>query len=539
MKPLAKPALEAALDNRVRFYPGRWRRTYIDWMENIRDWCISRQIWWGHRIPAWYVVSQTGGKRTSETPIIVAMTEQEAREQARAEYGDAAKLVQEEDVLDTWFSSWLWPFSTMGWPEQTRLLHAFYPTDTLVTAPEILFFWVARMIMAGIYCTGELPFTKVVLHGTVRDKTGRKMSKSLGNAIDPLETIGSHGADSLRFSLLMVTAQGADVFLSPDTFDIGRNFGNKLWNATRFLLGNVKERERFQALPSAERLAAVDLWILSRLQRTTQTVTRAFEEYRLNEACRVLYDFSWRDFCDWYVEAIKPALYNENDPERRSDALNVCSTVLAGIMKLLHPIMPFLTEEIWRHLREVVEYPGLLDSEFLFGSSFPVEQPALVSDTIEDRFSLLQEVVVALRTIRAENNVPPDKQGVALIVPGSREDADWLREQASLVTWFAKLSDLTVDMNAAKPGFAGQSVVRGHQIYLQLEGLIDRKVEIERLTRELSRLNGLIAGAAKRLESQNFLRKAPPEVVAREKEKYGGLLENRQKIERSLGALSE
>jgi valyl-tRNA synthetase len=270
MKPLAKGALDAALNNEISFYPSRWRKTYIEWMENIRDWCISRQIWWGHRIPVWYC------KECNE--IIVAL-----KTPGECKCG-SKNLKQDEDVLDTWFSSWLWPFSTMGWPEKTDTLKKFYPTNVLITAPEILFFWVARMLMAGLYCTGELPFRDILLHGTVRDKSGKKMSKSLGNSIDPLEIIATHGADALRFSLIMITAQGADVFLAKDTFDIGRNFANKLWNASRFLLGNIDEKKRFDGIPASARLKAVDRWILSRLNHTILQMREAIDTYKLNEA---------------------------------------------------------------------------------------------------------------------------------------------------------------------------------------------------------------------------------------------------------------
>jgi valyl-tRNA synthetase len=537
MKPLAQKALEAAQKDDVRFYPVRWRKTYIDWMENIRDWCISRQIWWGHQIPAWYVVSQTGGQRNSVTPYVVAMDEDAALKKAREQYGPGAKLVQEEDVLDTWFSSWLWPFSTMGWPEDTDTLKKFYPTDVLVTAPEILFFWVARMIMAGFYCTGKLPFTDVVLHGTVRDKTGKKMSKSLGNAIDPLEVISVNGADALRFSLLMITAQGADVFLGKDTFDIGRNFCNKLWNASRFLLSNIKEPMTFPGLPAASAMSAADRWILSRLQGTMASVQQSIEGYRFNEACHLLYDFAWRDFCDWYVEAIKQDLYQTDNPARRSDALNICSTVLASLMKMLHPIMPFITEEIWSHLRAAVTNEAVLGAETLFSAAFPVPTPGLVDTGMEEKFGLLQDVITALRTIRAENNVPPDRKGAAVIIPSDPASTEWLKSQTVLINLFAKLSRSTVDPSAAKPAYCGQSVVRGHQVCLELEGLIDRTVERDRLTKEIARTTSMIQSTSARLASPAFVEKAPADVVQKEKEKYEGLLANLEKLKKNLEAL--
>ncbi|MBD3390990.1 MAG: valine--tRNA ligase [Chitinivibrionales bacterium] len=525
MKPLAEPALKAALDNDITFYPARWRKTYITWMENIRDWCISRQIWWGHRIPVWYCDSCGEVIVAEETPAACTC--------------GSANLRQDEDVLDTWFSSWLWPFSTMGWPDKTAVLDRFYPTNALVTAPEILFFWVAKMLMAGRYCTGRLPFTDIVLHGTVRDKSGKKMSKSLGNSIDPLEVIATHGADALRFSLMMITAQGADVFLGKDTFDIGRNFANKLWNASRFLLGNITEKTHFRSLPPAERRAAVDKWILSRLAQTLEGVRSSLDSYRFNEMCRQLYDFTWHDFCDWYIEAKKADLYQSDDQVRAADALNLCGFVLGAILKVLHPVMPFVTEEIWGHLRAKVDYAGLIDNESIMAGSFPEPADDLVDRGIEEQFALLREVIVALRTIRAENNVPPDKKGTALIIPRSDREASWLTSQVPLINLFGKLSETVVDGSARKPSFAGQTVVMGNQVFLELEGLIDKDVEIERLNKEIDKARKLAENTKKRLENPGFRDKAPGNVVAKEEEKYQGILQNLEKLERNLKAFAE
>ncbi|MFW6245802.1 MAG: valine--tRNA ligase, partial [Fibrobacterota bacterium] len=401
MKPLAGPALKAALDDDVRFYPARWKKTYVEWMENIRDWCISRQIWWGHRIPVWYcecgeiIVSE-------ETPD-------------KCPKCSSSELEQDSDVLDTWFSSWLWPFSTMGWPEKTKVLEKFYPTDTLTTAPEILFFWVARMIMAGFHFTGKLPFTDVVLHGTVRDKSGRKMSKSLGNSIDPLEVIPVYGADALRFSMVMITAQGADVFLGKDTFDIGRNFANKLWNASRFLIGNIKEPVSFDSLPPMERFKAEDKWIMSKLQHLIKNMNEAIDSYKLNEACHLMYDFAWHEFCDWYVEAKKADFYQEDDPQRRDDALALSGYVLASILKLLHPIMPFVTAEIWS---VVPDTPG----NDIALVPYPAPRPAAQNESAQKAMVLVQETVVAVRNIRGELNIAPSKE-LALIVRPADGDA--------------------------------------------------------------------------------------------------------------------
>jgi len=523
MQPLAKGALQAAYDNDVIFYPQRWRKTYIDWMENIRDWCISRQIWWGHRIPVWYC---------SCGELIV---EEETPQSCPK--CNSNELHQDEDVLDTWFSSWLWPFSTMGWPETTKTLEKFYPTDTLITAPEILFFWVARMIMAGLHFTGKLPFTDVILHGTVRDATGRKMSKSLGNSIDPLEIIPVYGADALRFSMIMITAQGADVFLGKETFDIGRNFANKLWNASRFFLGTIEQPVSFTMLPPAERLNAEDQWILSRLQQVSRDMNTAINAYRFNEACHLMYDFTWHDFCDWYVEAKKADFYQTDAPQRRDDALAVCGYTLASILKLLHPVMPFLTEEIWSHLREKFSFENITDSDTIMATSYPQEQKELIDTQLEQQFNLLRDVITGLRTIRSENNVPPDKKGAAVIIPVDNPTAIWLQSQTALINRFARLDETIVDMQATKPEFAGASVVMGNQVYLKLEGLIDRQVEFDRLTKEIGRVRGLVTGTEKRLGNEQFTSRAPKEVVDKEREKYESLKLSLEKLEKSLAAL--
>ena len=524
MKPLAEPALAAARDGILSFYPARWRKTYLEWMENIRDWCISRQIWWGHRIPVWYCEGCKATIVEEETP-------------ATCPSCGAGNPRQDEDVLDTWFSSWLWPFSTMGWPDRTNLLEKFYPTNVLVTAPEILFFWVARMLMAGKHFAGELPFTDIVLHGTVRDASGRKMSKSLGNAIDPLEIIETHGADALRFSLIMITAQGADVYLSRDTFDIGRNFANKLWNASRFLLGNIKERLALGGLPRER--ATEDRWILSRLTRVASEVQSAVEGYRLNEACRLVYEFTWHEYCDWYLEAKKRDLYQADDPAKTAAAIAHCGFVLAGILKLLHPMMPFVTEEIWRHLREKLDFTAVTDAQWLMSAPWPESDERMIDEDAEGAFDLVRETVTVLRTIRSENSVPPDKEGAAVLIPPDSRTRKLLRDHRSLIAWFARLSEVTVDPDAAKPSFAGQGVVGSTRVFLELEGLIDRDVEIRRLTKEISLRRGLVEAADKRLKNENFITRAPAAVVEKERDKYRGLCEKLEKLEKSLASLQD
>lgn len=520
MQPLATEALKAAQEDRITFYPQRWKKTYTDWMENIRDWCISRQIWWGHRIPVWYC-SCGATIVAEETPTTCP-------------HCTKGNLTQDEDVLDTWFSSWLWPFSTMGWPNKSELLQKFYPTDTLITAPEILFFWVARMIMAGLHFTGTLPFTDVILHGTVRDKTGRKMSKSLGNSIDPLSVISVHGADALRFSMMMITASGADVYLGNDTFDIGRNFANKLWNASRFLLSNITEPITVTQLPPAARFKAEDHWILSKLQSVIAEINSSITSFRFNEASHLIYDFTWRDFCDWYIEAKKADLYQSDSSQKHDDAIALASYVLATILKLLHPIMPFITEEIWSHLGAAICFNGVIDKKALVLNTYPIEDPALMHPTIVNDFSLIQNIIIALRTIKSENNVPPDKWGTAVIITTDQTTADWITVQALLINQFAKLTEITVGTSVAKPSFAGSSVVMGNEIFISLEGLIDPAIEIDRLQKESDRIRHLVAATKSRLENSDFVGKAPAAIIAKEQEKFATFQLSLKKVEANL-----
>lgn len=441
-------------------------------------------------------------------------------------------LRQDEDVLDTWFSSWLWPFSTMGWPGQTETLNHFYPTTTLATAPEILFFWVARMIMAGLYFTGKLPFHNIILHGTVRDKTGRKMSKSLGNSIDPLEIIPVYGTDALRFSMIMITASGADVYLGKDTFDIGRNFANKLWNASRFLLSNIENKVSFDCLPPLERLKTEDLWILSKLQHAIDSMNDSFEGFRFNEACHTIYDFTWHNFCDWYIEAKKADLYKPQSPQDRDDALAIAGYVLASILKLLHPVMPFITEEIWTHLREKVSFPSIIDSDTIMTASYPVKNEIYLNDDTEQFFDSVKDIIVALRTIRSENNIPPDKTGTAVIIPADRIYAERLSTQISLINQFVKLSETKVSVDAQKPGFAGSAVVRGTQVFLLFEGLIDLSVEMDRLSKEITKAANLVQSTSARLNNESFTSRAPADIVAKEREKLQGMILNLEKLKK-------
>lgn len=558
MGDLAEKAMEAVRDGRVTFYPSRYAKSYLDWLGEKRDWCISRQLWWGHQIPIWYCDTCTEEDLAAAfgTQGEVAWTKGENTwlicprdgELASDALGSAHELRRDPDVLDTWFSSALWPHATLGWPEQTDSLKAFYPTSVLVTNRDIISLWVARMVITGLENMGEKPFHDVYIHATVMDGKGQRMSKSKGNGVDPLDIIEKYGADALRYTMASLSSDNQDARLPvqseklPDgrtinvseKFELGRNFANKLWNASRFLLGNIEQPLKFSGLPSE--LKAEDQWILSRLHRTAQGVDQALKGYRLSEACHLMYDFTWKDFCDWFVELKKGDFYQDEDQARKDNALNVCSYVLASVLKMLHPVMPFVTEELWMHLREKVDYEGMTTYESIMLAEFPRADVARIDDAVERKFSFLQEVITTLRTIRSENNIPPDKKGKAIIIPSEDELGEWLGSQTDVIDGFARLTETVVDKNAAKPRLAGQGVVRGTQVFLLLEGLIDLQVEIGRLEKEIEKTRKLVKSTEGRLKNDSFVAKAPPSVVEKEKEKYEGLLLNLQKLEKSLEA---
>jgi valyl-tRNA synthetase len=537
MRPLAEPALDSVASGRTSFVPERYAKTYNAWLEPFKDWCISRQLWWGHRIPAWYAVSETGCVITAETPVFVDYDEQGAAAQAHQKLGREVVLQQEDDVLDTWFSSALWPFSTLGWPDATPELDTFYPTDVLVTARDIIYFWVARMMITGLKFMGKEPFHTVFINGTILDEKGQRMSKSKGNGIDPIDIIEQYGADAARFSLATLTSEGQDIKLAVSKFETGRNFCNKIWNAARFVLSNITEPMHFLALPESSLLQVDDRWMLSRLHRTIEGVRRALDEYRFNEAAHLLYDFFWHDFCDWYLEAKKADLYQQDDPQRKSSALNLCCYGLAHVCKLMHPLMPFISEELWASMRQLITYNGITEDELVVTASFPRTDFQRIDLQLEEGMVLIQEIITAFRTIRSENNVPPDKLGTALIVPENEHAEQWLSQNAAFIGRFSRLSSAQVSRTASKPTFAGQSVVRATQLYLEFEGLIDKTVEIERLQKELAKMHSLVEATAQRLQNPAFVDKAPADVVAREREKLEGLALNREKLQKSLAAL--
>jgi len=509
VKTLAEKA-RAAVPEKTKIYPENWVKVYYNWLDNIRDWCISRQIWWGHRIPAW-----TCGDCEELVVARVAPT--------TCPKCGSGNLVQEEDVLDTWFSSALWPFSTLGWPEKTPELAAFYPTSVLVTGFDILFFWVARMMMMGIQFMGDVPFSDVYIHALVRDAEGKKMSKSTGNVIDPLEMIAQYGTDSLRFTLTAFAAMGRDIKLSADRIEGYRNFVNKLWNAARFGLMNLPETIAPAPGFSVDQAQGLHhAWLFHRLEETKEAVDQAIAGYRFNDAAQILYHFIWHEFCDWYLEMLKPEL-NSQDEERKTVAQVCLWTALKEILILLHPIMPFVTQEIWTSLPSI-------DAEDLAQVAISASRPACCRPAAVHSMALLQEVVVSVRNIRGELSIKPGLELELLVRTDSDEDRACLEENRTMIATLAKLKSLVTGPDVKGPKASATAVVRGAELFVPLVGAVDFDTELARLDKEIAKLDKEIAAIEKKLSSEGFVSKAPPDVVEKEREKAGLRNEKRSKL---------
>ncbi|MBI5571066.1 MAG: valine--tRNA ligase [Desulfomonile tiedjei] len=505
---LAKEALDAVEnpngDRMTRIIPAQWSATYRNWMTGIRDWCISRQIWWGHRIPAW----------TCEDchEVIVA---RETPTECPSCHG--SHLNQETDVLDTWFSSALWPFSTMGWPEKTKLLETFYPTSCLVTGFDILFFWVARMMMMGLKFMNDVPFSDVYIHALVRDEYGKKMSKSLGNVIDPLMVMDKFGTDAFRFTLSALAAQGRDIRLSESRIEGYRNFMNKIWNAARFALPHLEQTgtetvpEPSATLPLAER------WILSRLQRVTQEVHETIKTYRFNDAAQTLYQFTWHEFCDWFIEQAKIPLSGENRADAQRTAV-VTRHVLDALMRLLHPFIPFITEEIAARIP--------MNGNTVMNGPFPEYDPKRIDDAAEAHMGLLMQLVTAVRTIRAEMNLPPSKPLPVVVIPSSTEERDVVAANQDMVCILGRISTFGLaqpNEEVSLPRLSATAVVGEARVYVPLEGIIDPEAEIARLEKELAKIQKESDAVQKKLSNENFIAKANPEAIEKQKEREAEL----------------
>ena len=506
MEPLAKPAIDAVRNGEVKFLPKRWEGVYFNWMENIRDWCISRQLWWGHRIPVWYGPDER---------VFVAHDDDEAQELARKHYGKDVELRREEDVLDTWFSSWLWPFATMGWPEETDDLKRFYPTDVLVTASEIIFFWVARMIMSGLHFMGEKPFHTVYIHGTVRDSIGRKMSKSLGNGIDPLDIVEKYGRDALRYTLISQAAAGQDLFIEMKSFELGRNFANKLWNAARLVMLNIGD-EKFSKkdIENPEPKTLLDRWILSRFASTVREVNSAFENYRLDEVVSTIHHFFWKEFCDWFLEGAKLRLSSDRDEKA------IALSIMEPLLRLMHPILPYLSEELWQKLKKLI--PDLMDDNIksIMTAEYPEweKYSEWFDGEIDEKFSLIQDIVISIRNIKGETGIGTRKVGVPHIIPDDDETASYLEENTDLIKFLARVEGCKI-VSQKPDGPCGVSPLSAGEMYLPLSGIVNIDKEIERLKKEIAKVEKGLTIVENKLNSSSFTKNAPPEIVESERNK--------------------
>lgn len=508
MKPLAERAIKKQQDgDGVRFVPERFEKTYLNWIENVRDWCISRQLWWGHRIPAWY---------DDETGEIIVSAEDPT---TLPEYA-GRNLRQDEDVLDTWFSSALWPFSTLGWPEDTDDLKRYYPTSVLVTGYDIIYFWVARMIFTALEFTDEIPFKDVLMHGLVRDSEGRKMSKSLGNGVDPLDVIEKYGADAMRYMISTSSTPGQDLRFRWERVEQARNFANKIWNASRFALMNL-EGFSIEDRDISGELGTADYWILHRLNETSRDITRLIEAYEFGETGRLLYNFIWDDLCDWYIEFAKLSFYGE-DPVAKKKTQSVLAYVLDQTMRLIHPFMPYISEEIWQHLPH--------EGETITLAAWPTYDPAMENPEAVAEMNLLMDTIRAVRNIRAEVNVPMSKKVELLIKANSAEANSIIERNSHFIKRFCNTSEFDSGLNLSSPDKAMTAVITGAELYLPLAGLIDIEQEVARLEKELQNLENEVSRVEKKLANEGFVSKAPAKVIEEERAKMADYSDKRDKV---------
>lgn len=496
MDVLARPAIEAVKNGEIRFVPERFSKHYLHWMENLRDWCISRQLWWGHRIPVWYCDDCGEAFAAVDEPTHCARCA-------------SSQIHQDPDVLDTWFSSALWPFSTLGWPEQTAELEHFYPTTVLVTGFDIIFFWVARMIVMGYEFMDDKPFGEVLIHGLVRDAQGRKMSKSLGNGVDPLDAIEEYGADALRFNLVIGVAPGNDLRYIPEKVEAYRNFANKIWNASRFALVNLEDFNEKEKNLGSLQLTTADHWILSRYEHTAHEVTRFLERYDIGEGARILYDFIWSEFCDWYIELVKPRLYGKHGEESRYVAQYILWYVLKNTLQLLHPYMPFITEEIWQNLPH--DGPSIMVA--------PWPQPSGLAAPVQEKaMETVMAVITEIRTMRSEKNVQPGRK-ITAICQGDPDALAILSDGELDIVNLAGLETLILEAPGEKPAQALSAVVEGISVFLPLAHLVDLDEEIARIKKDLEEAQRELQRAESKLANEGFISKAPRAVVEKEQEK--------------------
>ena len=516
VKPLAEPAMKAVRDGSIKIVPKFWENTYFEWMENIRDWCISRQIWWGHQIPAWNCKACGEVVVARETPNSCSAC-------------SSTDLVQETDVLDTWFSSALWPFSTLGWPEKTDSLKRFYPTSVLCTGFDILFFWVARMIMMGLKFMGDVPFRDVYIHALIRDAEGQKMSKTKGNVIDPLEVMEQYGTDALRFTLAAFAAQGRDIKLAEDRIEGYRNFCNKLWNASRFVFMNLEDYKGSCALDERSKFSSADLWILSRLNRATKDVNEALEAFRFNDAALTVYKFIWNEYCDWYIELTKSKLA---DPGwKRVAAQNMLIHVLDSALKLLHPFMPFITEEIWQKLPQ--------NEDSIMVSAFPEYREAQTNEAIEKEMAVIMEVITGIRNIRGEMNLNPGLKLNVLVKTQNSAIQQTLQDHGEYIRELARVEQLETGPNIEKPKVSASSVLGEMDLIIPLEGKMDFQEELKRVEKELKKIEKDLIFLDKKLSNPDFVKKAPVDIIEKDEQRKKSLSLKQAKLEIHLKTIEQ
>lgn len=516
IKPLAKQAIAAVIKGKTKIVPGTWEATYFEWMNNIRDWCISRQLWWGHRIPVWYC---TCGK------VIVSTTDPDKC----PDCGGTA-LKQDEDVLDTWFSSALWPFTTLGWPDKTEALKTFYPTSLLITGFDILFFWVARMMMMGLYIMKDVPFRDVYLHALVRDEKGEKMSKSKGNSIDPLVMIDQYGTDAFRFTLAAYTAQGRDVRMSAERIEGYKFFINKIWNAAKLTFANLEDFVEGKAVTGEGALA--DKWIKARLNRVIAEVTQSLEEYRFNDAAAAIYRFIWHEFCDWYLELSKPAFYGKLSGDERAATQRTLHYVFQKMLQLLHPFMPFVTEELWQTLQQNKE-------KSIMVSSFPVPDKNIEDQAAEAEMELLMNIIVSIRNIRGEMRIAPSQKLEVLISVPDEKSKRMIEDGGNYIINMSNLEKMTVEMNLAEPKGVATGVVGSVLVFVPLLGIVDIAGEKTRLEKELAKVQKDLEQCSRKLANRDFREKAAEAVIRKEEDKLKDCQDRHAALEKALKKLKE
>jgi valyl-tRNA synthetase len=517
IKPLAKQAIAAVVKGKTKIVPASWEATYFEWMNNIRDWCISRQLWWGHRIPVWYC--DGCGK------VIVSTTDPESCPSC-----GSASLRQDEDVLDTWFSSALWPFSTLGWPAKTKALKTFYPTALLITGFDILFFWVARMMMMGLYVMKDVPFKHVYLHALVRDEKGEKMSKSKGNIIDPLLMIDKYGTDAFRFTLIAYTAQGRDVRMSPERIEGYKFFINKIWNASRLTFANLEDYDESSTMAAHESLS--DKWVKARLNKAIEEVTRSLDEYRFNDAAATIYRFIWHEFCDWYLELSKPAFYGKVGPEQRLAAQRTLQDVFKNVLLLIHPFMPFVSEELWQVFHKS-------DEQSIMVSTFPVPDKKREDATAEKEMELVMDIITSIRNIRGEMQIPPSRKLQVMISVPDKSNKKIVESGKNYIINLANLDVLTAEEALVEPKGVATGVVGALKVFVPLAGIVDIAGEKTRLQKEIIKVEKDLAQCSRKLANRDFREKAAAAVIEKEEEKFKDFQDRHTALENALKKLKE